>query len=927
MRILSVTALVALTLSAPVRAGDQIIYNSAPDWVDPSVVETSERSSNSAIVLLDHQARIEDGQLWTYLSTAIALDSPQALTQFGTVSAQWLPDKGDLIVHSVELLRAGEVIDLLADGAEFEILRREQGLESRLLNGVLTATMTVPGAQLGDIVRMSYSTTLSDQALGENSQWEFPLFARPFPLENGRVSISWPQDEQVSRMRIGDADIAEPEVRDGYYFWTANIPLDERDPVPSDAPFRYQLGDVMQVTTYSDWADVSQSMAQHFGVEGAVTPGGELAEVIAGVAMSSDDPLERAALALQLVQDDISYLLNGLNGGNYLPQSPEETWENRFGDCKAKSLLLLAMLRELGIDAEVVLVSSQGGDSVPLLAPMPANFDHMIVRAEIGGTNYWLDGTTAGTRLDTIDEVPRFFYALPLRDEGAELIKLDTRPQATPDWTVQLSIDQSAGIRLPGLFDIEVEYRGDVGAQWRTVADQGDEDVRDNAVTNIVSRMLGGMQLLDRAVTYDPTKGIATLSARGILQSQWERDRNVYEFVGPTQAAKDVNFEADRARAAWRDIPMRLNGPIYWTSEVEVRLPDDSGPFEMKGVGEVAETIGGIELSSSASLNGNIFFISQKNRTIDEELAAADIPGARRSLVRLGRSLPSLRSSDQVREPWEYFGDDRARLEPLESAYAEAVAESEPDDPTALLSRAYFRTGVFDHAGALADTEAAYAIEASRDLYLLRAYLKQQVGDLDGALEDTRLAEDLDPNGSTLSSQIQLLALLGRPTEGLELAEEYRQIVDNPVSESDVLATALGWSGSSEEGMEELEGLAASRPGDGTLLNAICWYAGTWDLMTSERLETCVEGVEKSNYSAAALDSRALAHFRMGDFDAAKTDIDAALELDPSLAESRLLRGIIRVAQGDRDGRAEIELALMMRPAMRAVYEAWGLEF
>ena len=191
-------------------------------------------------------------------------------------------------------------------------------------------------------------------------------------------------DPDAFKKRLGKAEVPEPVAKGGYMVWSANLPVPEGDEMPEDAPSRFRIGELMQVSTYADWQAVSRNHAQHYGTAGKVTPGGDLAGRIAGIASESDDPLTRAAMALRLVQDDISYLMNGMSGGNYIPQAPEETWEKRFGDCKAKTLLLLTMLRELGIEAEPVLVRSQGGDALPSLSPMPGNFDHVIVRAVIG---------------------------------------------------------------------------------------------------------------------------------------------------------------------------------------------------------------------------------------------------------------------------------------------------------------------------------------------------------------------------------------------------------------------------------------------------------------------------------------------------------------------------------------------------------------
>ena len=913
-------------LPAGAFAGDEIVYDQPPAWVEERAIDTAERTDQSVLLLLDQQARIDEGRLWTYVDTAFALDTPQALTQLGTFTASWLPDKGDLIVHSAELIRDGKVIDLVAGGSRFEIIRREQQLEKRALDGILTATMPVSGAQIGDVMRLAYSVTLKDQVLGDDVQWQAILPADPFPLAEGRVKVSWPRDLAVSRVQIGEAEIGQLRLDGGFYTWSAELPVAERDPVPNDAPGRFQLGDLLQVTTFPGWTGVSQAMAPYYDRAGTVVPGSALADAIARIAVASEDPLERTALALQRVQTDISYLMNGLDGGNYMPQSPEETWENRFGDCKAKSLLLVAMLHELGIEGEAVLVRTSGGDALPMLAPMPGNFDHVIVRAAIGGRDYWLDGTSAGTRLDTIDEVPRFHHALPLRKGGADLIALDIRGQSTPDRIVRLSIDHSAGLRLPSLFDATIEYRGQGGAGWEYIAGQASDEERRAAVGGEIASIVGESQLIDEAVTYDADTGVAVLTARGIQTSGWQEDGSQYEWAPPAQAAQAFRFEADRARAAWRDIPLKLDGPLYFSSELDLRLPGDPGGFELEGNAQVAETIGGVELSSAAALTGERFTLSQTMRTVDPELPADRIGQARGDTARFKRALPVLRSSDRGRAPWEYRGKDRALLARHQAMYAETIEQAEPDDPNALISRANFRSGVLDFAGALEDAEAAHAIEASYDTYYLRAYLRYQTGDYEGALADYRLAEDLDPDGTTYAVRVDLLALLGRVDEAMALAEDFGALVDDSFADTSLKASALGWAGSPGEALDLLDEFALRRPGDGDTLNAICWTAGIWNRIDAERLATCTQAVENSEYSAAVLDSRALAQFRLGNLDAARADIDAALLAEPGLAASHFLRGLIRVAQGDDGGREDVDLALAMQPSLGAIYAMWGLE-
>ncbi|MCZ3096465.1 DUF3857 domain-containing protein, partial [Acinetobacter baumannii] len=85
-----------------------------------------------------------------------------------------------LIVHRAEIIRGPERIDLLkanAAGAKagFDVLRREQKLEQRQLDGMLTATMAVEGLRVGDILHVVVSITRKDAVLQGAMQGFQPL--------------------------------------------------------------------------------------------------------------------------------------------------------------------------------------------------------------------------------------------------------------------------------------------------------------------------------------------------------------------------------------------------------------------------------------------------------------------------------------------------------------------------------------------------------------------------------------------------------------------------------------------------------------------------------------------------------------------------------------------------------------------------------
>ena len=125
-------ALLALfgSTSWAAQAADKVVYQPVPGWVKPApAIDPAKITPDSPVLLLlDNQQRLEGGEVWQYTDTATRIASPEMLGQAGTVTLQWQPAAGDLIVHRAEIIRGAEHIDLLKSGTSFDVLRREQQL-------------------------------------------------------------------------------------------------------------------------------------------------------------------------------------------------------------------------------------------------------------------------------------------------------------------------------------------------------------------------------------------------------------------------------------------------------------------------------------------------------------------------------------------------------------------------------------------------------------------------------------------------------------------------------------------------------------------------------------------------------------------------------------------------------------------------------
>ena len=161
----------------------------------------------------------------------------------------------------------------------------------------------------------------------------------------------------------------------------------------------------------------------------------------------------------------------------------------------------------------------------------------------------------------------------------------------------------------------------------------------------------------------------------------------------------------------------------------------------------------------------------------------------------------------------------------------------------------------------------------------------------------------------------------------IALADEYAVFEEDATAQAQERAYALGQAGQIDEGRAVLEEELEFSPGDADLLNASCWYDAIWDRVSEETIDRCTRAVEGMENSEAALDSRALALFRLGRSEEALRDLDRVLSRAPDMVGSRYLRGVIRSQTGDAEGaREDIEIAQWVSPVTPRQYALWGLK-
>jgi transglutaminase-like putative cysteine protease len=571
-----VAALLVILAARPVAASPQAQagrasrnWTIAPpaSWVDepplPARGAAREDISSGILYLLaDHQVRVGAPtinyyrQAWTPVSSAGVQNASEIEIAFD-------PSYERLVIHHVRLLRNGHDVFSFKP-ADVQVIQREADLDEQIYSGELTALVLLRDLRQGDTLDYAYSIEGTNPILGSAFDDDLPL-AYESPVRMLREKLTAPAGMQIF-VKAANTDV-QPKISTAgaWRSWT----WEARDvpPLPSidDTPGWYDPDPHVQVSTFESWQAVAAWATALF--ENELQPSADIRKLADRFRSVPGGVFARATAATRFVQDEVRYLGVEMGPNSHQPHPPEQVLRQRFGDCKDKSLLLVALLRELGVDAAPALTDTSYGRGLDNSHPSPFEFDHAIVQAVIDGRTVWIDPTESGKggSLENCDPPP-FERALVLRPG-----------------TDKLSAIALAEPREP-LIDVEETYtigpaasasRLDVTTTYR----QGEADWAREVIATTAKADLA-KELLDYYAGRNPD-----IRALHAPRFDDDRERNV---VKVTEAYEIGAFWTDGERqlfgwriresipdqpASTRSAPLAVEHPVHVRHRITVRAP------------------------------------------------------------------------------------------------------------------------------------------------------------------------------------------------------------------------------------------------------------------------------------------------------------------------------------------------------------------
>ncbi|MFN7128331.1 MAG: DUF3857 domain-containing protein [Brevundimonas sp.] len=908
MRRFLMAAAAAWVISAAAPTWAQEVERApAPAWVVVSSPPAQTAPADEAPVRLlsiDDQVRFDAQGTHVYYGRRTKVQTEQGLPYVSTVSAVWNPAYETIQVHAVRIIRGDQVIDVL-EGQSFQILRRENNLESSMLDGRLTATLQPRDLRVGDILETAFTVHDSGGVLAPHRE-HIANVSSGLVIDQYRLRASWPSDQTFKVDSMAPWAEARPK-RVGAN-WVFEIDADRLAPVrlPDDLPGRFMTTRLIQFTDFTEWSAASVLMAPLYAQASTLEPDSPLKARIEEIRAAYSTPAAQAAAALRMVQDEVRYLALSMGEGGYVPTAADEVWRSRYGDCKGKTVLLLALLHGLGIEAEAAMVSTTNGDGLPERLPAMAWFNHVLVRAVVDGQTYWMDGTSVGDR--TLEDLtpPDYRWALPVRAEGAAFAPIAQPPMQKPSYEMSTTLDASAGLDAEAAFTMDTIYYGAAALQMRR---QMSAVTREQLQTAMADSMKGKdetvkMETID--TRYDDAANAFHITMAGKARMSWVDGVGGGRVMGLPEASISIPYQDERTGlfAEYKDLPYALSHPFMTRTTIRIVLPNGGEGFRLEGGDQTIED-GGYRLSRQASLDAGVANVVMTTTSLASELSAEDMALARTRSKALVESMLRLRApagyqataADQARlDP----GDDKVadlmeRAERLANsgdivgalALYDAAVEAEPDNVEARRKRAAVRMDQRDYAGAKADYDHAVDLDpADVDAAVGQGLVASYEGRYPDAVVSFSVALRLDPSQTTaLSGRGEAYYQIGRFDRSLA---DFRALKTTAPDDETGLwgeLRALRRLGRADEARTLIAAKLKDKPENYAALDQLITL-GKADGRLREALPALDAGLTAAPDDFGLLSLRGEARAALGDVVGARSDFDAMRRLaggDPGL--------------------------------------------
>lgn len=397
--------------------------------VGPLLEAAATVTGEDAVTLADVTAvKVQSSGLSSrFQQLAVKVFNQRGVEAFRQLPITYSPDRQEVRVLKARITRPdGSIIDSFGDG-ERNINEPWTGMYYDARARVLTFPALAPG----DVVELQWR--LDDTSLDNllSDYWgDVDAVQATVPKLRYRFIVDMPQSRPLAwNAATLPKWVKATQEANGdrvvYRFEADEVKKVVPEP---QMPGWAEVATPLHLSTYQSWDAVGRFW---WGlVRDQLTPNEELEKTVATVLKGVDKkkPADVVAAIYGFVVTNTRYVALEFGIHGYKPYRVDRVLARRFGDCKDKASLIVAMLKLAGVDARLVLLRMR---NLGTLAPEPASlaaFNHAI--AYVPALDLYLDGTADFHGSRELPSADRVANVLVVEPDGKS--RFLVTPEASP---------------------------------------------------------------------------------------------------------------------------------------------------------------------------------------------------------------------------------------------------------------------------------------------------------------------------------------------------------------------------------------------------------------------------------------------------------------------------------------------------------------
>ena len=446
---------------------------------------------------------------------------------------------------------------------------------------------TIPGLRIGETLHMKIRrATLRPRC--ENVWADTSVFEWTCPIVRSSVEITAPKERPLKRIAIrnplGNVVQSSRVLADGstvHSFVCTNSPQAFAE--PSMPPMLNQMQH-LRVSTAEDWPEISRwywNLCQPHLAKVTDAMKAKVAELVSGCATDA----ERLRAVFKFVSQEVRYM--GLTmedtSPGYSPHDIDITFDNRYGVCRDKAALLVALLRLAGFESYPVLIHVAGKHDDEVPQPF---FNHAVVAVSDASAadGYTLLDPTSENAKDLLPSFESDKSYLVCRPEGEKLLTTQIPP---PDHNA-LRVASRARLGQDGsLFLVnDIRFGGVNDSIYRESLVKKTPEDRVKFFERVVRALASGAELIkcevepsDMRDTETPVRVVLTSKLPEMLLRGETRSELTVPYISGTIGLANFLLDGNTALEK-RRFPLALDSTACVDETLDLELDGAPGPVK-----------------------------------------------------------------------------------------------------------------------------------------------------------------------------------------------------------------------------------------------------------------------------------------------------------------------------------------------------------